>query len=392
MISKVTIAFDYSHNNKLVMESSSYSEFTQYLFNSGYKLGRIQAGFDSLEKLEKYDAIIVSTPRNKTLDEKEIDNLEEYVKKGGSLLIISSGGGDYSNRTNLNDLTQKFGFEFVSDKIFDSMNYVSLQKRPSFRDFKPHSITEQVKAIVLSSACSLNVYEYIEEEEENLEIEVILQGGLNCWHEIYNGKKWIEEDSPKVPLIVSVEYYEGKVVGLGTLSFFSSLGREYGFNALDNDRFIANMLQWLTERTDIESNWKTITINLFKDLYLWANSIIEEQNWKNLTDIFNVSLKYFKDNYKEIIDEITKDQLEKLKKKKEYKEKLEQEITDEDQIMQRVFSRKKEDLYDIIKSLEEITGEKYELSIDVDKASDMESSDDQDEPEANNNDEKGEKS
>lgn len=388
MISKVAIAFDYSHNNKLVMESSSYSEFTQFLFNSGYKVGRIQAGFDSLEKLKKYDAIIVSTPRNKTLDEKELDNLEEYVKQGGSLLVISSGGGDYSNRTNLNDLTQRFGFEFVSDKISDSMNYVSLQKRPIFRDFKPHSITEQVKAIVLSSACSLNVYEYIEEEEENLEIEVILQGGLNCWHEIYNGKEWIEEDSPKVPLIASVEYHKGKVVGLGTLSFFSSLGREYGFNALDNDRLIANMIQWLTESTDVESNWKTITINLFKDLYLWANSIIEEQNWENITDILNVSLKYFKDNYKEIIDEITKDQLEKLKKKKEYKEKLEQEISNEDQIMQKVFSRKREDLYDIIKSLEEITGEKYELSIDVDEASDVQPSEEEGGPHIKDKDEK----
>lgn len=387
MIGNIKIAFDYSHNNKIVMESSSYSEFTQYLFNSGYKLGRIQAGFDSLKKLQKYDAIIISTPRNKELGEEEIEHLEEFVKQGGSLLIISSSGGDYSNRTNLNRLTKQFGFEFVSDQLFDSMNYVSLQKRPLFRKFTPHSITNQIKAIVFSSACSLNVYEYIEEEEKDLEIEVILKGGLNCWHKIYNGKEWIEEDSPKVPLIAAVEYHEGRVIGLGTLSFFSSLGREYGFNALDNDRLIANMLQWLTESVDAESNWKTITISLFKDLYLWANSIIEEQNWENISDIINVSLKHFKDNYKEIIDEITKEQLEKIKKKKEYREKLKQEITEEDQILQRVFSRKKEDLIDIIHSLEEITGEKYELSIDIDEIIDEESPEKEEEEQNNDSEE-----
>ena len=130
MSEKSSIGLDYSHNNRLTLEASSYADFTQYLFTSGYKLGKIQAGFDSLKKLEAYNMILLSTPNNVKLSEQDIELLEEYVKNGGGLLIISSSGGDYSNHTNLNELTTKFGFEFVEDEVYDSMNYVNLQKRP----------------------------------------------------------------------------------------------------------------------------------------------------------------------------------------------------------------------------------------------------------------------
>ena len=45
-----TIGLDYSHNNNLTLEAPSYAEFTEFIFSSGYKLGKIQAGFDSISK------------------------------------------------------------------------------------------------------------------------------------------------------------------------------------------------------------------------------------------------------------------------------------------------------------------------------------------------------
>ena len=88
MPEKATIGLDYSHNNKLTLEASSYNEFTHFLFTSGYKLGKIQAGFDSLKKLEGYNAIILSSPNNQHIDSKEIKIIEKYVKNGGSLLYL----------------------------------------------------------------------------------------------------------------------------------------------------------------------------------------------------------------------------------------------------------------------------------------------------------------
>jgi len=362
------IGLDYSHNNFLALESSSFGEFTQFLFTSGYKLGKIETGFNSLDNLDKYNVIILSTPRNTSLKLNEIKILEKYVKNGGSLLIVSSSGGDYTNGTNLNDLTQKFGFEFVSDEIYDSVNYVNLQKRPIITRIKPHVITDQIKKIVFSSSCSTKILDFIE-DEKNVKIQRVMQSGLNCWRKRYDGEYWVEEDSPKIPLMVVVEYFKGKVVGFGNLSIFSSLAREYGFSAFDNDILIANILSFLIG--SLESEGKPVTIELNLDLYYWVEGIVKKEKWDNVSDLINVSLKYFKDNYDIIIKEIKKLRLERLEKRKAYKKTIEEkerkEIPEDDVIDKvPVLVRKKEDLEDILDALGDLTGEKYEISIELD--------------------------
>lgn len=362
------IGLDYSHGNILKLESSSFAEFTQFLFTSGYKIGKIESGFNSIPELRKYRTIILSTPKNSNLEPTEIENLTKYVKGGGNLLITSSSGGDYGNSTNLNDLTRNFGFEFIPDEINDSVNFVHLQKRPLISKFKPHVITEQLQKIVFSSSCSTKVLEFLE-DEKSVKVDGILISGLNSWHRLYNGEDWIEEDSPKVPLLVAVEYYAGKVVGFGNISIFSSLAREYGFNALDNDILIANILSWLTGT--LESEGKPVTIELNLDLFYWVEKIIKEEKWESISDLINVSLKYFKDNYLEIIEEIKKIRQEKLEKRKAYEKAIadaDKEISEE-QILEKVpvVERKKEDLVDIITALEEVSGEHFEMSIDLEK-------------------------
>jgi hypothetical protein len=362
----IQIALDNSHNNLLTLEASSYADFTQFLFTSGYKVGKIELGFKSFENIKQYAVIIISTPKNIELTTKEIEVLEEYVRKGGSLLVIGSRGGDYLNRTNLNELTRKFGFEFVDDEVFDSVSYVNMQKRPLISNLKHHFITEQVKKVVLSSSCSLNQVEILE-DEKNVQIEQLINAGINCWRNKYDGKEWVEEDSPKIPLMLAVEYYEGKVVSFGTTSIFSSLGREYGFTAFDNDIIIANILRWLT--TDITSEGNVITIDIQLDLFHWLDSIMKEENWDNFSDIINVSLKYFKDNYSKFMDEIEelKQQREARKKVLAEKRKKEEENAkeSEEEVLERTPQRKKEDLVDILDAIEEVTGERYELSIDL---------------------------
>ncbi|MFW9971038.1 MAG: hypothetical protein ACFFDF_12665 [Candidatus Odinarchaeota archaeon] len=368
MNGKTTIGLDYSHNNVLNIESSSFSEFTQFIFTSGYKLGKIESGFNSTNELNKYSIIILSTPKNTKLQPNEIKNLEDYIKNGGSLLVISSTGGDYTNSTNLNDLTRKFGFEFVSDEVYDSVNYINLQKRPAITTFKPHVVTENIKKVVFSSSCSTKILGFVE-DEKSVKIDWLLQSGLNCWRKRYDGESWIEEDSPKIPLMVVSEYYKGKVIGFGNFSIFSSLAHEYGFSAADNDILIANILRYLIGVVDSEG--KPVTVELNLDLYYWIDDIIKKEKWDNVSDLINVSLKYFKDNYDEIIEEIKKLRLERLEKQKAYDKTIKEkdkEETDEDTLLEKVpvEARKREDLEDIMSALEDITGEKYEISIDFD--------------------------
>lgn len=359
----IVVGLDYSHGGMLTLEASSYSDFTQFLFASAYKLGKIEAGFYALEKARIYDAVIISIPKNINLKPEEIEVLEEYVRTGGSLLIIGSRGGEYLNRTNINELTKKFGFEFQTDEVNDSVNYVNLQKRPLLTDFKPHYITENIKKIVLSSACSLATLGFVE-DEKNIQVEVLVRGGLNCWRSKFEEQNWIEEDSPKIPLLVAANYYKGKVVAFGTLSIFSSLGREYGFSAFDNDIIIANILRWLT--LDVNSEGQVITIDLQKDLFYWADSIVKEKRWNNLSDLVNVSLKHFKDNYNSIIKELKEVQQERYQKKQEYKEAVKEE-KEEEKVIDLIPKRKKEDLEDIISAIESATGETFDRSFAQDE-------------------------
>lgn len=359
MKNDITVGLDYSHNNMLTLEASSYSDFTQFLFTSAYKLGKIEAGFHSLEKIKNYDAIIMSIPKNINLAPKEIIVLEEYVRTGGSLLIIGSRGGEHINRTNINELTRKFGFEFISDEINDSVNYVNLQKRPLLADFNPHYITENVKKIVLSSSCSLGTIKLTAAEEKNVKVEVLVRGGLNCFRKRFDGKDWIEEDCPKVPLLLTSEYYHGQVVSFGTLSIFSSLGREYGFSAFDNDIIIANILRWLT--LDVAAEGKVITIEIQRDLFHWADSLVKKNKWEDFSDVLNVSLKYFKDNYKIVMKELESKQQERYQITP--KPKVVVKETEEEKVINLIPKRKVEDLDDIISAIEDISGEKYERTL-----------------------------
>src|SRR6056297_2783340 len=90
-----TICFDYSHNNNLVIESPSFADFTHFLFGSSFRLGKIQAGFTNLEKLNNYRMLVIGGPVNSELSSDEIEIIIKFVKTGGSLLVINGEGGDY---------------------------------------------------------------------------------------------------------------------------------------------------------------------------------------------------------------------------------------------------------------------------------------------------------
>ena len=137
------------------------------------------------------------------------------------------------------------------------------------------------------------IHEFIEESGD-IKLEVLLKSDLNAWHKEYNGKEWIEEDIPKTPLIVAIEYFKGRVVGFGSISLFSSLSREYGFYAYDNDVLIGNILRWLIEKDTSEK--KVLTISINRDLYQWADKIVKQQN-KPVINSKDNHIDYYKIGY-----------------------------------------------------------------------------------------------
>ncbi|MFX1307975.1 MAG: hypothetical protein ACFFDG_14300, partial [Promethearchaeota archaeon] len=151
MTKQIAVGFDHSHNNKLTIENNAFTDFVQFFFDSHFKLGKIEAGL-TYEKLNKYDLFIIGVPYlGPDFDPDEINDLLEYVKKGGSILIINDGGGDYENKNNLSELSKNFGIRFNSDRLFDSKFFSKENSHPIIQDFRSHFITRDISQIIHSN-------------------------------------------------------------------------------------------------------------------------------------------------------------------------------------------------------------------------------------------------
>jgi len=358
-----SIVFDYSHNNTLTLESPSYADFTEFLFGSSFALGKIQAGFTSVDKLKKYNMCVIGGPRESVFQPNEIDVIVNYVKNGGNLLVINDEGGDYGTNTNLSDLTRHFGFEFNSDIMFDSMNFLSSQQnRVVINEIEPHLITRNIDSIVQSSACSIKLLDYIE-ADENIKAFPICRTSLNSFHTIWDGKKWAEEeDAPRSIMSLALDYYKGRVISLTTVSMFSSLSSSYGFFALNNQDLIANIFMWLLDSSSTNAGTKLINISLDYNLFSWIEKLVQkERKWRNSDSVINFALKYLRDNYDDVLQKIEENrenlQLERQKQngKSQRKSSENDQTQEEDYYPTEIGTGSAKDLNDIMASLSEIT-------------------------------------
>ncbi|MHA1871432.1 MAG: hypothetical protein ACTSXF_10820, partial [Promethearchaeota archaeon] len=182
-------------------------------------------------------------------------------------------------------------------------------------------------------------------------------------------------DAPHKPVLVAVEYYKGRVVGLGSLSIFSSLSSMYGFNALDDKILIANIINWLRMSGKPEASLgetKILSLPINMSLALWMEKLVQEKKWHRVADIVNFSIKYFKDNYDRVVNE-TKERIEKLnelrkQREKEFQEKLaaqqekrEEAYQDMEEDILKLVNKEEEadasELEDIMKELEKFSND-----------------------------------
>jgi len=299
-----TVCFDYSHHNTLVIESPSNADFTQFLFSSSFRLGKIQAGFTDLQKIDKYKLVVIGGPRESKFTADEIKVLVEYVRKGGNLLVFHDEGGDYGTNSNLSELTQFFGFKFKNNILFDSVHFQRKESHVIIENFEPHSTTQNISSIVLSSACTIVIDELIA-SDPNVDVIPLARSSLNSYSTEWIDGEWVEDvDAWKSIVAIYAKVYKGRVIGLPTVSMLSSLSSAYGFYALNNQDFIANIFHFLLEPPESEDqiprDQKLITVPLKYHLLLWIEDLVQKNEWKSTADLINYSVSYIKEHYDEI--------------------------------------------------------------------------------------------
>lgn len=289
--------FDYSHKNKLIIEDPAFNDFIEFLFNSDFKLGKIEEGI-TYEKLSRYNIFIIGVPIAEAfLQPNEISDLVRYVKDGGSLLILNEKGGDKANKNNLSELSSNFGIKFNSDQLFDNENFSKDNSRPIIKNFKKHFLTRDITQIVHSGGCSLEIIKNIDDKDLDV-TAVAFSSEDSAWHKYFSEGQWFDEPVKKVAIIAATRYGLGKVVAIGNLSIFSSFHELYGIYAADNFKLIANIISWLMNKAHSKEDQLAqpiyTTIPLEQDLYYWIKEKLDEGRWKDIQEVINFALKVVK--------------------------------------------------------------------------------------------------
>ena len=238
---KKVVLFDSVHAEMLNIKDKDFSEFINLLKSLTLKIITNENKNLTNQQLQRGDILVIGNPIDDYFSNIEIKNIINFVRDGGRLLLISEYGGDYLQKTNLNDITGKnFGIYFQKNivKQYNSNNQ-NCSSIISVQNFQKHQITKQLRELVIGGTCSL----LLKKDSKPLLY-------LNeSWTEIYNGsnEQWSKENGNMKQIISAcMEYGRGKVVAIGDIDIFSN-DSNTGLNCLDNRKFVLNLISWLLD-------------------------------------------------------------------------------------------------------------------------------------------------
>ncbi len=286
------VCFDYSHQNGLRLEESTYSKFADYLVWSGCQFSTIAKGL-SWEKLDSSDILVIGNPTLSLLNPAEISGILNFVRSGKSLMIFADAGGDLSAQTNLNALCSYFGFTFNDDVLFDLDNNAGEPTRVLVRDFSVHEITKTLQKVFYASGCTLSI---AASQDPEVSAQGIAFSSTTAKRKIFVTDQWAEVDAINAPIAVKGIYYQGRVFAIGNLSILSSLSPKYGWEAGDNSIFIQGAMAWLMQgaaQGHAAEGDVVIPAQISKELYQWALAAAEKRKW-TLSQIINYAIQVFR--------------------------------------------------------------------------------------------------
>ncbi|MHA1914780.1 MAG: DUF4350 domain-containing protein [Promethearchaeota archaeon] len=235
------ILFDNTHNEMLNVRDKEFSEFQTLLRRMDLNVKNIEGDGLEVQSIKDADLLIIGNPIDNFFSSFEVKIITDFVRSGGSLLVLSEYGADYLQKTNLNDIVGKFGIKFEKDLVKEingaNQNSTSILQ---INNFQKHQLTKQIREIKVGGSCSLSL---------NKDAKPIFHTAERSWPEIYNSstEQWIKEDDEHQQVIAAYnEFGQGKVVAIGDIDIFTT-DSNIGLNCLDNQKFVQNIITWLIE-------------------------------------------------------------------------------------------------------------------------------------------------
>jgi hypothetical protein len=256
---KKTVLFDLAHNEMLNIEEEDFSEFLDLIKKLDHKVKKNEGGPITKEILKDIDLLILGNPIDDFFSSLEIKHIVDYVRNGAGLLLISEYGADYLQKTNLNDISSKFGIFFEKNIIKEmNSNNHNCTSILHIQDFEKHQITKNIRELIIGGTCSLFL---------SKGAKVLLQSNDKLvWSEIYNNtsEEWTKDKEKQQIIAAYTEFGQGKVITIGDIDIFTSNSR-MGINTFDNRKFLQNIISWLIEPVR-ESKVLSFILNQIGDL------------------------------------------------------------------------------------------------------------------------------
>jgi len=244
-----TILFDLNHNEMLTLDND-FSDFLKLLHNLNFKIEKNENKDLTKKVLDNIDVLILGNPIDDYFSNIEIKEIVSFVRLGGSLLLVSEYGADYLQKTNLNDITNHFGFLFEKNLIKEqnpkNQNCSSILH---IHEFPEVEFLNGLREVVIGGTCSL----YLKKGASAL----LETNKLNNWSEIYNNslEEWEKDKEQQHVIAAYAKFGQGKVIAFGDIDIFCS-DDNIGINSLDNQKFLHNVFSWLVEpvkKSDVNS-------------------------------------------------------------------------------------------------------------------------------------------
>ncbi len=206
--------------------------------------------------IENYDILVLKTP-TRPFSKNNIEKITTFVENGGGLLLL----GDHTNLLNmnehLNDITKKWGLEFVSDATFD-LNTTSMTIYTPQRLF-PHPIVQNIEKYKFATSCSLKTNFFFR--------NIMIGHGLGAeWSDLshpnfFGDLKLTPEDRWGLFTQCAARKVEkGRIVAFSDSTTFSS----YSLFMHDNPYFILSIFEYLNRTSsDLWKFFQIITISVF---------------------------------------------------------------------------------------------------------------------------------
>ncbi|MBN1972275.1 MAG: hypothetical protein JW787_01450 [Sedimentisphaerales bacterium] len=115
-----------------------------------YNMSRLTAAIDKTT-LNNCDVLIVKVPTSRYAPE-EISYIEQFVKRGGGLMLVGEHTSVFNSGTYINDVAQIFGMRFRYDCLFDiDTTFEQLYHPPVV----PHPIIQNMPPLNFAVSCSI---------------------------------------------------------------------------------------------------------------------------------------------------------------------------------------------------------------------------------------------